>query len=559
VQVLDDDAGEPVTFGRYEPLFKIASGGMAAVYAARIRGEAGFQKLVALKRMLPNLAEDDRFVTMFLDEARLAANVSSPHVVATMDLGRASDGSLYLVMDLVVGVTLSHLLRSAGLARRQLPLPIALEIISEAAAGLHDAHEARAPTGDALHIVHRDVSPQNILVGVDGRARLTDFGVARALQRLTQTSAGELKGKFSYFAPEQTRPNAVVDRRVDVFAMGIVAWEALTARKLFAGDNAAETIDLVRTMPIPPVRAVRKDVPEDVSHVIAAALERDPARRLPTAGAMAQGLRTAMRELAVPSKDDVGALVRDLGGKQLSKLVADIRRAAAVGDTEPFIDLHTVDLLDSVTTTPHGSVQKSGVVAAAAAGEPPSRPSAAVPPPPPRVEPSGVTPPARSRVPLLAVAGAIVLGAVGTGAWWAGHNAAPPAGATTTPAPPPPIAADPTPAPAVEAVTPFEAPIDDSADPTEPAARNAPRPFRRHGGPAVTARTEPAPTTMIEPAVTAMVEPVVADRVEPVVAPMTEPVVARTDPPPPPTMTTSTMTAPTEMRTGIARPEDWDR
>ncbi|NCQ62094.1 MAG: serine/threonine protein kinase, partial [Myxococcales bacterium] len=184
--------------GRYEMLFRIASGGMAEVWAARVRGEAGFQKLVAIKRMLPNLAEDEDFVAMFLDEARVAANIASPHVVQTLDLGRDDEGALYIVMELIVGVTLGRVLKAATKARRVVPLGMGVELLAQSAHGLHDAHEASTPLGEHLEIVHRDISPQNILLGVDGRARITDFGVAKAVMRLTQTDAGRIKGKFAY-------------------------------------------------------------------------------------------------------------------------------------------------------------------------------------------------------------------------------------------------------------------------------------------------------------------------------------------------------------------------
>src|SRR5687767_8991750 len=193
----------PLRFGRYEALFKIAAGGMAEVFAARIRGEAGFEKLVAVKRMLPHLADDPDFVTMFLDEARVAATIGSPHVVQTLDLGRADDGALYIVMELVVGVTLADLVGHDHNRLQPLPVAIAAEIIAQAAQGLDDAHEAVTPAGDHLEIVHRDISPQNVLIGVDGRVRVADFGIARALFRMTQSETGRVKGKCAYFSPEQ--------------------------------------------------------------------------------------------------------------------------------------------------------------------------------------------------------------------------------------------------------------------------------------------------------------------------------------------------------------------
>ncbi|MCZ7685170.1 MAG: protein kinase [Sandaracinaceae bacterium] len=156
---------EVICFGRYEPLFRVAAGGMAEVYAARIQGEAGFQKLVAVKRMLPHLASEPGFVDMFLNEAKLAAHVASPHVVQTLDLGRGSDGSLYIVMELVVGLSLAKLVEGHP---GPLPIPVVIELLAQAAQGLDDAHEAETPAGDPLGLIHRDVSPHNVIVGVDG-------------------------------------------------------------------------------------------------------------------------------------------------------------------------------------------------------------------------------------------------------------------------------------------------------------------------------------------------------------------------------------------------------
>jgi serine/threonine-protein kinase len=273
---------EVLRFGRYEPLFRIGIGGMAEVYAARIRGEAGFQKLVAVKRMLPHLSGDQRFVNMFLDEARLAASISSPHVVQTLDLGRAEDDSLYIVMELAVGVTLADVMRWHG-DRGDLCDPgVALELLAQAAQGLDDAHEARAPTGEPLHLVHRDMSPQNILVGIDGRARVSDFGIAHAVHlRRTHTQVGEKKGKFSYFSPEQAFGHPL-DRRSDVFSLGIVAWELLSGRRLFRGAMQ-EAILAVRERPVPHLSQVRPELAAEVSDTVMHALERDLDSRYPTA------------------------------------------------------------------------------------------------------------------------------------------------------------------------------------------------------------------------------------------------------------------------------------
>jgi eukaryotic-like serine/threonine-protein kinase len=286
---------EPAIYGRYQTLFRIAAGGMAEVYAARVRGEAGFQKLVALKRMLPHLTDDERFVNMFMDEGKLAANIESPNVVSTLDLGRADDGSLYLVMELVVGTTLSTLLRNVAKDGELCPIDVACEILAQAAQGLHDAHEAKTPFGAPLQLVHRDISPQNILVGTDGRVRITDFGVARAVLRRTKTSTGEFKGKLSYFSPEQCADRNL-DRRSDLFSLGVVAWETLTTRRLFHAENPLAVLERVTRMPIPSAHTVRPEVPEAVAEVVAKALQRDRNERFDTALEFGQALRAAAQE-----------------------------------------------------------------------------------------------------------------------------------------------------------------------------------------------------------------------------------------------------------------------
>lgn len=340
-----------LSFGRYDPLFRIAAGGMAEVYAARIRGEAGFQKLVAVKRMLPHLADDEEFVAMFLDEGRLAANIASPHVVSTLDLGRTDDGSLYIVMELVVGTALSTLVRASGRKGHPIPVPIACEIIAQAASGLDDAHEARTPTGVHLGIIHRDISPQNVLVGVDGRTRVVDFGVARAVLRQSHTSTGTLKGKFAYFSPEQAAAKEL-DRRSDVFALGIVAWETLLSRRLFEADNPLEQITRVRSMPIPRPSALRADVPEAVSDVVMRALQRDLDQRWESAGAFAAALRQASHTTVTGR--EIGALVTELVGPAVREMQSRIEASLAGEDlvTQHAMRTPSREMPDPMQATP---------------------------------------------------------------------------------------------------------------------------------------------------------------------------------------------------------------
>lgn len=321
--------------GRYELLFRIASGGMAEVYAARVQGEAGFEKLVAVKRMLPTLADDEEFVQMFLDEARLAANISSPYVVQTLDLGRDGDGALFIAMELIVGVTLSRIMKEAAKVRRAVPVPMAIELLAQTAEGLHAAHVATTPIGQPLDIIHRDVSPQNILVGVDGRARLTDFGVARAVLRSTKTDAGQIKGKFAYCAPEQLRSESI-DQRADIFSLGVVSWEALAGQRLFVADHPLATMERVTNMPVLPLHQVRAKVPEAISAVIDKALDRDPTGRHESARAFAMDLRRAATDsgLKLPAQSDISRFVKAAGGAPLQKMRANIQQALSGGPRE---------------------------------------------------------------------------------------------------------------------------------------------------------------------------------------------------------------------------------
>jgi serine/threonine-protein kinase len=297
---------------------------MAQVYAARLVGEAGFARLVAIKRMLPNLTEEDAFVAMFLDEGRIAAAIDSAHVVSTLDLARAESGEPYMVMELVIGASLAQLARGLGRAGQPIPIDVAVDVIAQAAGGLQDAHEARTPLGVPLEIVHRDVSPQNVLVDVGGRARLSDFGIARAVERATRTETGQLKGKFGYVAPEQI-DGASYGREVDIWSLGIVAWEVIAGRRLFGGRAPTETLSAIANEVIPRLDSVRSDVSPELAAVIARALERDPAARWPSALAFQRALR-----LVQPPADpqQVGALVRTYARETVERLEGQLRSAS---------------------------------------------------------------------------------------------------------------------------------------------------------------------------------------------------------------------------------------
>ncbi len=312
------EAPPPQAFGRYEVLFPIARGGMAEVFACRIRGEGAFERHFAIKRMAPELIRHDKFVQSFLDEARLTACIHSPNVVQVVDIGRDERGAPYLVMELIQGVSLSAL-------KKRVPQPMSLGVICEvgaqAAAGLEDAHTATDARGAPLGVVHRDVSPQNVLVAIDGRVRIADFGIARAKQRLaSNTQSGELKGKFGYFAPEQLRGGA--DPRTDVFALGVVLWELIAGRPLFHRSEVLDTIMNVERLEIPRLDALRPEVATEVADVIARALQRDANDRFQSAGQMSVTFRRLIDRGVVgpPPETELRALARSATAPLLETL-----------------------------------------------------------------------------------------------------------------------------------------------------------------------------------------------------------------------------------------------
>jgi serine/threonine protein kinase len=314
--VVPEGVGEKLD--RFELISELASGGMATVFLARLGGAGGFQRLYAIKRLHPHLATDREFIQMFLDEARLAARIHHPNVVPIHEIGITPSG-YYLVMEYIEGDTAARLFaRSAG-AGKKLPIAVGMRIMLDALAGLHAAHELRDDEGKPLEIVHRDVSPQNILVGVDGVSRITDFGVARAATRLSTTRSGQLKGKLAYMAPEQARAGGL-DRRADIFAMGVCLWETLAFRRLFKGDGDAETLNRVLYEPIPTLESAVPDIPPVLNAIVMKALERDPTKRFSSAAEMADALEKAAQSLnAIAAARDVMACVEEVMGAELSQ------------------------------------------------------------------------------------------------------------------------------------------------------------------------------------------------------------------------------------------------
>jgi serine/threonine-protein kinase len=299
--------------GQYAIYDKIASGGMAGVHFGRQMGAVGFARTVAVKRLHPHLAEEPEFAGAMIDEARLAARIHHPNVVTTLDVV-ATAGEVLVVMEYVRGESLSGLLRRT--AGRQVPLPIASAIVVGALYGLHAAHEATNDRGAPLEIVHRDVSPQNILVGVDGLARIIDFGVAKAAGRLQETTReGIIKGKIAYMAPEQLAADEVT-RAVDVYAMGVVLWELLAGRRLFDTGAQVQLVHQVLKGPVDGPGRHAPNVTPELDALVMRALARQSTARFSTAKEMAD----AIRRIVPPAfPDDVGRWVEEVAGEGLAR------------------------------------------------------------------------------------------------------------------------------------------------------------------------------------------------------------------------------------------------
>ncbi|MCA9580963.1 MAG: serine/threonine protein kinase, partial [Myxococcales bacterium] len=294
---------------------------MATVYLARAKGMAGFEREVAIKVCHPHLTGEDSFKRMFLDEARLAGRIRHPNVVSTYDVGEEG-GQLYLVMDYIDGEPLSRLLRSARNANAAIPPAIALRVVVDALHGLHAAHELTDASGKSLELVHRDVSPQNLMVGVDGVVRLLDFGVSKAASHTTTTREGELKGKLSYMAPELLH-GRTVGRFTDIYAMGVVLWETLTGRRLFRGESEGDVVMSILNAEIPRPSSERAEVSQGLDAVVAKALHRQPSLRYATAADFAEAIERCGASIA--TRQEVAAFVNDWA----SESIASRRRTLA--------------------------------------------------------------------------------------------------------------------------------------------------------------------------------------------------------------------------------------
>jgi serine/threonine-protein kinase len=292
VKLLQSNLGHRQRLGNYELIGLVASGGMASVYVARPLATARSRGTVAVKVLHRHLADDPELVRMFLDEFRIAQRVVHPNVVPVLESGTA-EGRPYLVMQYVPGDTLAELLTLSAETGMALPIGVGIRVVIDMLLGLHAAHESRDAHGIPVELVHRDVSPQNVLVGADGVARLIDFGLAQVRADVAASQSAATKGKFAYLAPEEVTGSSQLDRRADVFAAGIVLWEVLTSRRLFRSSNDAATLTRVVSEPIDPPQRWAPNVPDAVGALCLQALERTPSARIPSARDFAQMLESA--------------------------------------------------------------------------------------------------------------------------------------------------------------------------------------------------------------------------------------------------------------------------
>ncbi|MCM2268530.1 MAG: TonB family protein [Thermoanaerobaculia bacterium] len=503
----------PVEFGQYTLLERIALGGMAEVWKARMKGVEGFQKTVAIKKILPHLTDSSDFVTMFVDEAKLAAQLNHTNIIHIYDLGKIAD-DYYIAMEYVDGKDLRSILNAARDRDVPLPLGLSLLVASRLAAALDHAHRQKDFEGRALGLVHRDVSPQNVLISFDGDIKLCDFGIVKAVSKASKTQMGALKGKLQYMSPEQAwgRP---VDARSDIFSLGTLLFEMLTGRRLFAGESEMSVLDAVREGRIQAPRDLDPRVPLEVNATVLKSLAREPKDRFQSAGDLQREIDGILASLKpTPSQRDLAHYVQrlfDVGARPSPAETAATAAPAAMA--------------------PPAAAPARGVSPAAAPLAESFAPSA------------GATDAALETAPAgkgpwlwVGLAAAVVLGIVGVTMFRGGGDAAPPAtapAATTEAAATESAAAPPAAAAAVTEATPSRVETDAPAAPATPDDR-PPAASAATSAPAVTtpapqpepAKAEPAKPPAATPAATASTSPAAAattTTAPPVAAPVAAP------------------------------------
>ncbi len=325
----------PGTFflGRYRVVEEIGIGGMATVHLARMDGPGGFQKWVAIKRIHPNLVEDDQFVDMFLDEARIAAGINHANVAQVFDLGK-DEGTYWIAMEYLHGEPLREIMRRCEERNQLISADVAARLCADAAEGLHAAHELRGKNGQLLGLVHRDVTPHNLFVTYEGYTKVVDFGIAKVADRLSETRAGTLKGKLAYMSPEQVRGQDDVDRTTDVFALGVVLWELTTGHRLFRMDTDLDTLEKVQACVVPPPSTIIPGYPIELESVVMKALAKKKPERYQTTRELSRALQLYLQRRAVLiGPEEISAFIRELCSDRIGAREAHLAWAADVTST----------------------------------------------------------------------------------------------------------------------------------------------------------------------------------------------------------------------------------
>ncbi len=338
----------PERLGAYELLLELASGGMATVHLARPTDRRQGPPIVAVKRPHRHLQSDKTFLTMLVDEARLASAINHPNVVKVRELG--FDGGMpFIVMDYVEGTSLAELRRELSSIGRAIDVRVAVRIVLDALAGLHAAHELKDDNEKPLHIVHRDVSPHNVLIGCDGRSRITDFGIAKAEDRIQTTRTHEVKGKLAYLAPERIDKRRLCTVQSDVFAMAVVLWECFAGRRLFRGDEAVDILQEVMSAPIPTLQQIGAQIPAELDDVIARALSRDLETRYPNALEFARAIERAAGPEHSGTSADVARLMEAIFGARMALRQEQVRATIGSSDLEDLLREAGLPARDRVT------------------------------------------------------------------------------------------------------------------------------------------------------------------------------------------------------------------
>ncbi len=330
----------PIPFGKYLLLDRINVGGMAEVFFAKVFGIDGQERIVAVKKILPTMVEDEEFIGMFIDEARIAVQLDHANIVQIFELGKVEE-NYYIAMEYVAGRDLRALLDRAKKRKEPLALDIAVYLASELAHGLDYAHRAKDQQGADLHIVHRDVSPQNLLISYDGLTKIIDFGIAKATTRNQKTQAGILKGKFGYMSPEQVR-GLPIDRRSDIFALGVILYEMITGERLFVGESDFSVLERVRNAEVTSPRTYNENIPPELERIVLRALAREPEDRYQWASELGEDLAAFLGEEGVAQGPTVlGGYMRQAFSEEVMRERERMLRFAAV---ERPAEVPTIDI-----------------------------------------------------------------------------------------------------------------------------------------------------------------------------------------------------------------------